>query len=119
MRAEDVAIESASVKGIPVVRLDGPVDLDNSPSLRKALKKLVGRRLPALIVSVGRESRLDTSALATLVECAHDMGRSEGRLAVVGLSTQATDAFSMAQLEGIFLIFDSEAEAAESLAPGQ
>ncbi len=119
MRTEEVNIAEANLRGVPVVRFSGSIHLKNSPGIRKALKKLTAQKSPALIVSLDATRYVDTSGLATLVECAQNMRNYGGQLAVVGLSAQVADAFSVAQLEGIFSVFKTEAEAAEHLGPKQ
>jgi anti-anti-sigma factor len=119
MHSENVKIATASVRAIPIVRLSGSITMDNSPEVRKALKELARRAPPVLIVSLDGTRYVDTSGLATFIECARRMRTYGGKLAVVGLSEQVADAFSITQLEGIFAVFGTEAEALEQFAPTQ
>ena len=116
MHTDEVTIENAILRGIPVIRLSGSIHLENSPRVRNALRALVKRRSRALIVGLDGTRYVDASGLATFVECAQNMRSYGGRLAVVGLTAQVADAFAIAQLEGIFSVFSTEGEAVKHLA---
>jgi len=119
MREAEVLIEHETVGQACVVRLRGAVHMGNSPEVRKVLQHYVKKRTPAILVSLGETQYVDTSGLATLVECAQNMRRYGGRLLVAGLNAQVADAFSLAQIEEFFSVFPTEADAVAELNRGK
>jgi len=110
-------LQEQNVGGAFVVRVRGAVHMGNSPRLRIVLTRILKRRPPAVLVSLDRVRNVDTSGLATLVECAQRLERQGGRLLVAGLKPTMTDSLSLAQVKGVFPVFPTEAEALEQLRP--
>ena len=104
-----------NVAGAVVVRLGGSIVIENSPDVRTALQGLVHDKAKAIVLSLEGAERVDTSALATFIECARAVGQYGGKLLVAALNERATDTFSLAQVGGAFLTFETEAEALASL----
>ena len=115
MRTANMEIEVENAAKAVVVRLGGSIVIESSPSVRAALQRLVRDKAKAIVLSLGGAERVDTSALATFIECARAVGQYGGKLLVVGLNEQATDTFSLAQVDGAFLTFETEADALASL----
>jgi len=111
----EVEIRQEPLGANTVVRVSGTVTIENSPKLREVLKKLTDAEAPGVIVSFEGAQVVDTSGLATLVECSQNMRAYGGRLHVAGLNSHLADAYSLAEIEGAFATSDTEAEAAEAL----
>ena len=104
-------ISSRDLDGGVSVELVGEVDLHNSPAVRSALLDAAGKKSPLILVDLARVDYIDSSGLATLVECLQKMAGYGGRLALVGATKGARDVFSIARLEKVFSFYDSEEEA--------
>lgn len=115
MRPANVEIKVENAAGAVVVKLGGSIVIESSPSVRAALHELVRDKAKTIVLSLEGAKRVDTSALATFIECARAVGQYGGQLLVAGLSEQATDTFSLAQVGGAFLTFETEADALASL----
>jgi len=115
MQSGELEIERQDVGMCVVVRVRGSVHLGNSHELRRALQRVLKRKAPAVLVSLDAVDRVDTSGLATIVECAQAMQRYGGKLAVSGLSHGMTDKLSLAQVKGLFPAPETEAEALKQL----
>lgn len=115
MRSGEVEISQEQTDGNAAVRVRGTVSMENSPALRNVLQRLVKGKAPAIIVCFEGTDHVDTSGLATLVECSQNMQVYGGRLLVAGLNSQVADAYSLSEVEGAFSVFDTEAEAAAAL----
>ena len=98
-----------------VLRVRGTVHIENSFELRNVLQRLVRKQTPAIVVSFEKAERVDTSGLATLMECAGDMQAYGGRLLVSGLNSQVADAYSLAQAAEAFPVLETVAEAIADL----
>lgn len=106
-----IQIEKEQADGAVIIRVSGAVDTDNAPILRRELHALATHGSPVIVLSLGEAEKVDTSGLATLVESAQVIGRSGGELLVTGLRARATDTYSLAQIEGAFRTFETEADA--------
>lgn len=115
MHSGEVEIQQEQIGANAMVRVRGTVNMENSPKLRDVLKRLAHGKTPGVIVSFEGARTVDTSGLATLVECSQNMQAYGGRLLVAGLNSQLADAYSLADIEGAFAAFGTEEEAAEAL----
>lgn len=94
-----------------VVRLDGSVDLEHAPEVRKRLLDAValGRNV---LVDLSAATYIDSSGIACLVE-ALQKARSKGHdLGLVAVSLQARRVLELARLDMVFAIHDDLAAAA-------
>jgi len=115
MQTSEVEIQQEPLGPNTAVRVRGTVNMENSPKLRNVLKKLADGKTPGVIVSFEGAQGVDTSGLATLVECSQNMQAYGGRLLVAALNSHLADAYSLVDIEGAFAIFDTEGDAAEAL----
>jgi len=118
MRKAKLEIEEATSDRMPVVRLGGTINIENSPALRQALEARLKDRPAAMLVNLSKLERIDTSGLATLVECAQSLREHGGRLLVAGLRGEMTDSLSLSQVRGVFLLFDTERQALSEASAG-
>ncbi len=111
MRSGKLEITHEDAGPVAVLRVRGSVDLESSPELRIALQSLLKVKPPVLVVNLDEADYVDTSGLATFVDCAQEMRRYGGKLMVSGLEEKKTDTLSLAQVRGALSMFRSEAEA--------
>ncbi len=89
--------------GKPVVELEGVLDRDTVPEIRKALLKAARRRqVKDLTVDLSRVSRMDTSGIAVLVEVLRIISAKDGKLHLANLSETANRMIHLAALERAF-----------------
>ena len=88
-------------KGIPVIHLEGEIDLEWSPDLRKLLQSKSKEKCPALILDFSQVSYIDSSGLATIVEYVRDAGAYKGRIALADLQDTVRTIFEMVRLNEI------------------
>lgn len=103
-------MESQEIDGIVVVSLEGEVDLQHSPRLRKVLMDLMLERRDVL-VNMARVAYIDSSGIASLVEAYQMARRNQNRFTLVSVSQPAMRVLQLARLDKVFSIADS-AEAA-------
>ena len=118
MKRGALDFKQETVGHFTVLRVSGAVDTENSPELRKALQHLVKKRVRAVVLSLEGADRVDTSGVATLIECAQMMSQYGGKMLVSGLNEQVANAFALVQTERMLSIFDTEAEALAALGTG-
>ena len=97
-------------RGVKIV-VSGEVDMRNSAGVRDELLMAVEQKAPLVIVDLSEVKYIDSSGLATLVECLQNMADYGGKLVLIGASKSAKDVFSIARLDKVFSFCDSEEEA--------
>ena len=97
-----------------VVHLEGDVDLNVSPLLRKRLKELTGDKVAKIVVNLADVPYIDSSGVATLVECLQGVSRYDGKLHLAAMVQQTRSVFEISRLDTVFSIYDSLQEALEA-----
>jgi anti-anti-sigma factor len=93
------------------LQLTGEVDLHNSPGVREKLLEAAERKVALVLVDLTGVHYIDSSGLATLVECLQHLSSYGGKLALVGATKTTRDVFAIARLDKIFTFYDDEKEA--------
>lgn len=88
-------------QGIPVIHLEGEIDLEWSPDLRKLLRAKSKAKCSALILDFEKVGYIDSSGLATIVEYVRDAGTYNGRIALANLQDTVRTIFEMVRLNEI------------------
>lgn len=86
------------------VQVAGEVDMRSSPELRAVLVELVKSKTPQVIVNLQGVTYIDSSGLATLVECLQGTSRYKGSLLLVGVNESIYPVFELARLDRVFEI---------------
>jgi anti-sigma B factor antagonist len=86
-----------------IVALDGDVDLNRAPEVRRMLLDCVARGLDVL-VDLSGVTYIDSSGIASLVEALQEAGKKKIRLALVAVSDDARKVFELARLDKVFSI---------------
>jgi anti-anti-sigma factor len=94
-----------------VVHLSGEVDLNVSPTLRTELKDLAATKVPLIVIEMSNVPYIDSSGVATLVECLQRVSRYKGSLRLCNLTNRARGVFEISRLDTVFSIFDTQEEA--------
>ncbi|MEI9998084.1 MAG: STAS domain-containing protein [Verrucomicrobiota bacterium] len=90
---------------VPVVTINGDVDLETSPQLRDFLKPKAASKTPALLLDFSGVHYIDSSGLATLIEYFQSVQAFKGKLALASLSPRVKNVFEIVRLEQIFSIY--------------
>ena len=86
-----------------IVALDGDVDLNRAPEIRRLLLDCVARGLDVL-VDLSGVSYIDSSGIASLVEALQEAGKNGIGLGLVAVSEDARKVFELARLDKVFAI---------------
>lgn len=97
--------------GAKVVTLDGEVDLNVSPTLREHLKGLIAERHKLIVIDMAAVGYIDSSGVATLVECLQGLGRYGGSLRLAALGERTRSVFEISRLDSVFTIVPTVEEA--------
>jgi len=107
-------VVSHKLDGGEKIEIAGEVDMHNSPGVREKLLEAAGRKVPLVVVDLAGVEYIDSSGLATLVECLQHMAGYGGKLALIGAGKSTRDVFAIARLDKVFTFYDSEEEALAS-----
>ena len=91
--------------------VEGNVDIATSPELRGELRLAVEQKRPRIVVDLAGVNFVDSSGLATLIEALQGTKRYDGALVLCALSSNVMGVFQLANLDNIFTIKETRAEA--------
>lgn len=100
-----------SVEDTVVVDLQGEVDMHSSPAARQVLLAVAEGNAPKVVVNLEHVSYIDSSGLATLIECVQRMKRYGGVFKLTGLNDHIKDIFRLSRLDTVFTICPSVEDA--------
>jgi anti-sigma B factor antagonist len=98
-----------------VVRLDGEVDLDRSPAIRKVLLDCIARKMDVL-VDLSQVEYIDSSGIASLVEGLQAANGNGTGFGLISVSGQVQRVMELARLDKVFAIHDDLDAALASVA---
>jgi anti-sigma B factor antagonist len=88
---------------VAVVTLEGEVDLQNSPALRKELLARLAERQD-VVVDLSGVAYIDSSGIASLVEAYQTARRQGGGFSLAAVSPAALRVLKLARLDEVFVI---------------
>ena len=103
--------------GLSVCHIDGEVDINSSPSIKKSFDALISKKTPKIVINLSKVTYVDSSGLATLVEILKNMRSYGGKMRLTNLSSKIKSLFEITKLEKLFEIFVDEDSAVSTFAP--
>jgi anti-sigma B factor antagonist len=97
--------------GLTVCYVDGEIDINTSPGLKKSFDKLISSKAPKIVLNLSKVTYVDSSGLATLVEILKNMRSYGGKLKLSDMSLKVKSLFEITKLEKLFDIVSGEEEA--------
>ena len=88
-------------EGKSEVTVSGDLDMQSSPELRKVLTDLVRKKATHIIINLEAVPYIDSSGLATLVECMQGTNRTKARLQLIGVNERIWPVFELARLHEV------------------
>ncbi len=96
---------------ITVCKIEGEININTSPELRKAFDRLIRNDQKRVVVDFSGVSYIDSSGLATLVEMFQRLKRIGGSLRLCNMLQKVKNVFEITRLDKLFEIFDTLEEA--------
>ena len=106
-----MAVQVETKNEITVCHIDGEININSSPDIKKAIDRLIVKKTPKIVVNFSKVTYVDSSGLATLVEILKNMRSYGGRLKLTNLSSKVKSLFEITKLEKLFDIMADEEEA--------
>ena len=94
-----------------VCYVEGEIDINTAPDLKKHFEKILSKKAPKLVVNFSKVTYVDSSGLATLVEVLKMMRSYGGKMRLSNLSPKIKSLFEITKLEKLFDIAPDEAKA--------
>lgn len=113
----DMQVSPIDHAGLPVLLLEGEVDLYQSPILRAVLQEHVKAKTPALALELTDVPYIDSSGLATIVEYVRSAQDFGGKIVLLGLSVRVKTIFDLVRLGEILPIVATRDDAHARLLP--
>ena len=88
--------------GVTIVSLTGEVDMRSSPELRGELRGVSDTSVPHVVINLEKVSYIDSSGIATLIECLKHVAQYGGKLSLVGVNEDIYPVFELAHLTDVF-----------------
>lgn len=104
-------VSTRDAQGGSVVDASGEIDMQSSPKMREQLRGLVAKKPKRIVVNLAEVKYIDSSGLATLVECLQSTKKTDTQLVLIGMNDNVKDIFELSGLNRVFQIMDSEEEA--------
>lgn len=98
------------VKGGVVIALEGEIDLQNSPDLRRELLSWLAERRD-VVVDLSGVTYIDSSGIASLVEAYQKARNQKARFRLAAVSPAALRVLKLARLDEVFVILDTVEQA--------
>ena len=103
-----------SETGVPIIHLQGEIDLHTCPQLRTVLQDLMEAGKCVIILNLAEVPYLDSAALGVLVDAVRRARESEGAIHLVQITPFVRRAFEITRLIKIFRVHDSLEAALEA-----
>jgi len=111
-----MAVKTEVKNGLTICRVDGEIDINSSPDIKKAFDKLLAKKEPKIVINFSQVTYVDSSGLATLVEILKNMRSYGGKMRLTNLSPKIKSLFEITKLEKLFDIVADEEKAVSSFA---
>ena len=102
------------VEGVPVVDIEGDVDMYTSPGLRELLAKFTAKQQKRIVVNLEGVEFMDSSGIATLVQAYKEARPYSGEVCLASPAGNVLRVLKLSNLTSLFPVFDSVEEAVNS-----
>lgn len=107
-------IQMEEKNGIAVFELEGDIDINTSPEVKKSFDGIIKAKKNKLVINLQGVNYVDSSGLATLVEILKNLRSYGGKLKLINLSSKVKGLFEITKLDKLFDIRSDEEEALSS-----
>ena len=95
-------LEQKEEEGLIQVSLEGEVDMRSSPELRDELLAVAKKKIPRVAINLEQVSYIDSSGIATLIQCLKHVAEYGGKLTLIGVNDDIYPVFELSHLQDVF-----------------
>ena len=111
-----MSVKVEEKNGLTVCGIDGEIDINTSPDIKKQFDKLLSRKTLKIVINLSKVTYVDSSGLATLVEILKNMRSYGGRMRLSNMSSKIKSLFEITKLDKLFEIMADEDDAVSTFA---
>jgi len=104
-------ITNEKVNGVTICVIEGEININTSPELRKVFDGLIRNSEKKVIIDFSKVSYIDSSGLATLIELFQRLKKIGGHVRLANMSQKTKNIFEITKLHKLFEIFENREEA--------
>jgi len=113
-------IQQAVEDGILILRVDGELDLETAPALKKAVERgLLGAQVHNLVLNLSGVSFIDSSGIGVLLGRYKELSQVGGQVVLASLEPQVETVLELSGLGRVIPFAESEEEALRLIARGR
>jgi anti-sigma B factor antagonist len=105
-------IQSNEKDGVLIIQVDGEININTSPELKKSFDQVSASRV---VINMEKVGYIDSSGLATLVELLKKLRNKSGALYLTHVSDKVKSLFEITKLDKLFGIYATDDEVFKSL----
>lgn len=102
-------------EGKVICYIEGEINIDNSPELRKLFDSLIRQNIKKVVINFSQVSYIDSSGLATLIEMLQRLRKINGEIKLCNIYGRVRNIFEITKIDRLFEIYNTEEEAIRSL----
>jgi anti-sigma B factor antagonist len=103
-----VKIREEKSNDVVMCILEGDININNSPELRKIFDGIIKRNEKKVLVDFSGVTYIDSSGLATLIEMFQRLKKIDGALRFCNMNQKVKNVFEVTRLHKLFEIFDTK-----------
>lgn len=100
-------ITEETKNGITICNIEGEININTSPQLRKAFEVFVHNNVAKIIIDFSKVSYIDSSGLATFIELLQRLKKIGGTFRICNMNQKVKSIFEVTKLHKLFEIFDT------------
>lgn len=104
-------IREKKVNDVTVLEIDGEIDLNSSPEMRKKFDELMKNNVAKIVINFQNVNYIDSSGLATIIEMLQRLKKIQGELRMSNLPQKIKNLFEITKIDKLFQMFLTEQEA--------
>ena len=116
MNSTDLLIRQRQEQGIPIVDVDGEIDVYTVPKFKDQLSKLIEEGEQRILVNLQKVGYMDSSGFGALLGATKRLRPDGGKLGLVGCNQVIGRMLKITRLNTIFDMFDEEDSALRAFA---
>jgi anti-sigma B factor antagonist len=103
-----VKIKEEKSNDVVMCILEGEININSSPELRKIFEGIIKRNEKKVLVNFSGVTYIDSSGLATLIEMFQRLKKIGGSLRFCNMDQKVKNVFEVTKLHKLFEIFDTQ-----------
>lgn len=110
-------IQSKQISDICILELEGEVDAEHAPQLKKSLVMAQEEFAKNFVLDLNKVSFIDSTGLGVMISLMRQLKKAGGKLRLTGLQEEVRSIFEITRLFRVFEISPSVEDAVQAIRP--